>query len=143
MIVAALLPSGVSFGQGSVSPIVSPWTEPLNFAQQPTTVSYAPRMICDAYQNLHVFWLERDAKSATLFYRNDVGGEWSQPFDIVAADAILNFSIALDKNNVLHLLWVDRFPDGILYYSSAPLAYAWNARYWSKPLCWPMGCPPM
>ena len=94
----------------------------MNFAQQPKTTSYAPRMICDPYQNLHVFWLEPNTSSATLFYRNDVGGKWSQPLDLVASDAILNFSIALDKNDVLHLLWVNRFPMGpLLFVCSACL----------------------
>jgi hypothetical protein len=111
-----------------------PWDKPINFSQLPDTVSYAPQMLCDWHQNLHIFWLERDEQSATLFYRNNVNGGWSQPFDILLSDVIANFSVALDKNDILHMVFLDRNRGGVLSYTSAPLYYAWNARAWSHPV---------
>lgn len=110
------------------------WTLPVNFSQQPETVSYAPQVLCDRYQNVHIFWLERDDQSATLFYRNDREGVWSQAFDIIIAKAIANFSIAVDSDDVLHLVYLDRARNGVLYYTAAPLYYAWNAQYWMRPV---------
>jgi hypothetical protein len=112
----------------------TPWSVPENFSQQPDGYSEAPTVMCDQYQNAHVFWMERLDNNATsvLYYRNNVGGTWTPPLDVVIAGPMLGMSAVLTPDNTAHVIWQTAYR-GDVYYTQAPLAEAADAKAWQPP----------
>lgn len=102
----------------------SGWSTPINFSRQPDSYSSASNIICDRYQNLHVFWGENldqnGAPLSILFYKNDVGGTWSQPLDLFITTRFEHVHSAITTDNLIHLIWSDS--DHQVIYSSAHLS---------------------
>jgi hypothetical protein len=87
--------------------------------------------VCDPYQNLHIFWLDNGDEDSAIYYRNDLGDEWSPPRDIIVAPDYLNYDlIAMTANDSLHLAW--RGSAGGLYYTGSPIATAADPLSWSR-----------
>ncbi|MCJ7661423.1 MAG: glycoside hydrolase, partial [Anaerolineales bacterium] len=102
-----------------------------------------PLILCDQYQNTHILWSDRFEES-TLYYMNDISGDWSAPIDVITnADAIrlmIKLSAVIDDNtDILHVLWADQWIKGGLHYSQAPISEANNPRAWMNPVPLAMG----
>jgi hypothetical protein len=124
--------------------VVGSWSEPSDITDDVTVNWRAyPLAVCDRFQNVHILWADnitdgtsRRGMTAALYYRNDIGGTFSAPKDVlVTRDTNIHFpAVALSTlNDTLHLIWVNT-PNGTLYYSSVPLALAGDARAWNPPL---------
>jgi hypothetical protein len=82
-------------------------------------------------QNLHIFWLDNGDEDSAIYYRSDLGDEWSPPQDVIVAPDNPNYDlVALTANDSLHLAW--RGAAGGLYYSGSPIATAANPSSWSQ-----------
>jgi hypothetical protein len=93
-------------------------------------------VICDAGQNVHILWGKGHDDGADIYYRTDAGGSLSQPNSVLARpdEVAIALSAAVSlPSSILHLVWQNRYIRGDVYYSSAPLAEAWDARAWSEP----------
>jgi hypothetical protein len=127
--------SSVMFAQGT-SPI---WRNPVDLTQSSTSRNALfPLVLCDQYQNTHILWSDRFEES-TLYYMNDISGDWSAPSDVIAiGDDIRNMlklsAVIDDKSDVLHVLWVDQWIKGVLHYSQVHISEAGNPRAWTKPV---------
>jgi hypothetical protein len=112
------------------------WSTPINFSQQPDTYSSGPSILCDRYQNLHAFWGERldttGAPKSDLFYKNDAGGAWSQPVDVLVTTRFEEVHAAITPDNLVHLVWTNT--DLETTYIHAPLSAATEIRAWAKPV---------
>lgn len=124
--------SGISFAQQATSS----WTLPADITQQPASVWRGfPVAICDPYQNLHLFWADIKDTGSAIFYRNDVGGNWSIPNDVLLSDPNVYF-LAVDLSpidNTFHMTWSNRQGAATLYYSRASLANAGHLKAWTTP----------
>jgi hypothetical protein len=95
-----------------------------------------PAMVCDQYQNLHVFWADNTDEGAAVYYRNDINNELSNPEDVVSVpDPRIHYLKAAinNKTDTLLLTWVSLSP-GTLYFSQAPLYDASLAKTWLYPV---------
>ena len=93
-------------------------------------------LLCDPYQNLHIFWGKGQADGSEIYYRTDKEGSLSAPTDVLATfDSLaVNLSVALtEQDNFIHLVWADQYTQGTIYYSRAPLADAQDPRAWDTP----------
>jgi hypothetical protein len=93
-------------------------------------------LVCDAYQNLHIFWGKGHVGGSEIYYRTDQDGSLSYPMDVLATsnELAVGLSVAVTaSDNIVHLVWKDRYIQGSVYYSRAPLADAMNARSWDEP----------
>jgi hypothetical protein len=126
--------SGIHAQQNSIL-----WSKPIDLTQtSSSTNALFPVILCDQYQNTHILWADRNDFS-TIFYMNDAYGEWSAPIDVIvnseANQLMIRLSAAISNNNdMLHLLWVDQWFYGRLYYSHVPLSRANDARAWMPPI---------
>jgi len=68
-----------------------------------------------------------------IFYRNNVGGTWSEPIDIQVAEVNNDLSVVITKQNTVHLAWTDS-SSRQLFYTQAPLYYANRVKSWAKPI---------
>ncbi len=136
----ALLLLGIFFFQntGIFAQVTSPiWRNPIDMTQSSTSSNALyPLILCDKYQNTHILWSDRFEESA-LYYMNDLSGDWSAPMDVITnADDIrlmIKLSAVIDDNSdILHVLWVDQWIKGVLYYSQVPISEASNTRAWMK-----------
>lgn len=108
------------------------WSTPLNFSQHPNTFSDVPILLCDPYQNVHVFWVEREGPNAAIFTRNDVGGTWSNPVAALVTGTVVELAGVIAVNDTAHLLWTTAVR-GALTYSRAPLSRTADAKGWETP----------
>ena len=138
----ALLLLGIFFLQSTtiLAQVTSPiWRNPIDMTQSSTSSNALyPLILCDKYQNTHVIWSDRVEESA-LYYMNDISGDWSAPMDVITNGDDIRLMIKLsavidDNTDILHVLWVDQWIKGVLYYSQVPLSQASNPRAWSKPI---------
>ena len=136
----ALLLLGIFFFQNTeiFAQVTSPiWRNPIDMTQSSTSSNALyPLVLCDKYQNTHILWSDRFEESA-LYYMNDLSGDWSAPMDVFTnADDIrlmIKLSAVIDDNSdILHVLWVDQWIKGVLYYSQVPISEASNPRAWMK-----------
>ncbi|MBN2391116.1 MAG: exo-alpha-sialidase [Anaerolineae bacterium] len=113
------------------------WSKSVDITQPSySDVSAFGILLCDQYQNVHLLWSHLADDGAAIFYRNDVEGSWGSPIDVLAfTDPVAVYLDAAisDVNNTLHLVWQNAYLGGDLYYSSASLPDADNARSWSQP----------
>jgi hypothetical protein len=115
------------------------WSNPIDMTRtSSSTDALFPVVLCDQYQNTHILWADR-SDFPTLYYMSDALGEWSAPIDVITNsnqnNLIIRLSSVIDDNqDVLHLLWVDLWIKGVLYYSQVPLYDATNPRAWMKPI---------
>jgi hypothetical protein len=118
------------------------WSKPVDVTQGVNRNWHAyPIGICDQYQNLHIFWAdnysskaEKGDPTAALFYRNDISGTLSPPKDVfLTGDQNIHFpEVAISKvDDTFHFTWVNT-PNGILYYTSVPIAAAGNSKAWTQ-----------
>ena len=132
LIIFIFLEFPYAFARGQTSG----WTTPINFSEQPDTYSNVPNILCDPYQNLHVFWGERldldGAPLSILFYRNDVGGVWSKPLDLLITDRFEDLHAAITPDDLVHLVWTNNAHN--LMYFRAPLSATTQVRQWGKPV---------
>ena len=133
---------GFMFGFNTViyAQVTSPiWTYPIDMTQSSTSHNTLyPVILCDQYQNTHLLWSNRFDSSA-IYYMNDTSGEWSAQIDVMTEpdpnNLMIKLSAAISNNNdMLHLLWVDKWLHGGLYYSHVPLSMANDARAWMAPM---------
>ena len=81
-------------------------------------------MVTDEYGYMHVFWGESgfpDERMIIQHTRYD-GEKWSLPIDIYSTqpgDSIGVISAAVDKGDILHLIWSEGFGRGPVYYMNA------------------------
>lgn len=113
------------------------WSHPIDITQPSSSeVGSWGALACDQYQNTHLFWSDMDPESSAIYYRNNIGGNWSPPVDIVVNPKHSALRLAVDispKTDTVHLIWVDRELRADLYYSQAPLSHAKDPRAWSEP----------
>jgi hypothetical protein len=112
------------------------WTTPIDFSKDPETYSVAPLLLCDPYQNVRVFWVEKvnsQATAAVFYYRDDTAGEWSEPVELLNVPNLFYLSGAITTHDILHLMWITRDGLGDLVYSHAPLSEAGYLRGWTSP----------
>jgi hypothetical protein len=111
------------------------WSIPINFSQQPDTYSSVPNILCDRYQNLHVFWGERLEQNgyplSILFYKNNVRGRWSQPLDLLITTRFEEVHSAITPDNKIHLFWSNSNQE--VMYFRAPLGST-QVRQWGNPI---------
>lgn len=113
------------------------WSEPVDITQPSDSNPHAYGiLLCDPYQNVHLFWADLSEDGAAVFYRNDISESWSFPNDVLAMpDAViaeLAGDISTDTDTV-HLVWLSNYAEAALYYSQAPLLNADQAKSWSRP----------
>jgi hypothetical protein len=112
------------------------WSTPINFSQQPDTFSGVANIICDPYQILHVFWGEsldqNGVPKSVIFYKNDIGGGWSQPLDLLVTDRFDRLHSAITPDNLIHLVWSNNYNE--IMYMRAPLSETTHIRQWISPL---------
>lgn len=113
------------------------WDRPIDITQPSSSqVGQFVAMVCDQYQNLHIFWSDIDPSGAALYYRTDADGSWSTPVDVIMQPEhnLLRVNAAIsNKTDTLHLIWVDMYLGGNLYYSQVPIRSAGDVRAWSTP----------
>ena len=131
-ILGVLLAANSSSAQSS-----SQWSLPIDITQ-PSGSSQGSwgLLLCDQYQNTHIFWSGSLPDGDTLYYRNNINGGWSSPVDVVMIpdQYILRTAGAIsNKTDTIHLVWTEAEQTGGLYYSSAPLQSASDPRAWSTP----------
>lgn len=117
------------------------WSKPIDITQPSNRDWHLfGTVLCDKYQNTHLFWVDSTPDGAAIYYRNDANGEWSSPIDVIAVPYpnIVGLREAIDpKRDVVHLFWVDQWLGGQLFHAQAPLAQAGNPRAWSTPTVMP------
>jgi hypothetical protein len=132
---SALAALGPSLARGQAPGTA--WSAPLDVSlPQPDGDDLAPVLLCDDYQNMHLLWAKNHETGSAIYYRNDLTGEWSTPFDVVAvADpAMVRLSAAISRpNHTLHVIGQNSYIRGDVFYSSAPLAEAADTRAWERP----------
>jgi hypothetical protein len=137
-----LLLLGIFFFQstGILAQVTSPiWRNPIDMTQSSTSSNALfPLVLCDQYQNTHILWSDRFEESA-LYYMNDLSGDWSAPMDVITNGDDIRLMIKLsavidDNTDILHVLWVDQWIKGTLFYSQVPISEASNPRAWMKPV---------
>lgn len=115
----------------------SAWSDPVDIAQGASAGrDMFGVLVCDNHQNLHVLWGKGSKHGSEIFYRNDRGGEWSQPLDVIATSRreAIRLSVALaEPQQILHVIWQNAWVGGDLLYSRAPLSQAENPRAWEAP----------
>jgi hypothetical protein len=115
------------------------WSNPIDMTQTSnSTNALFSAILCDQNQNTHLLWADR-FEFSTIYYMNDALGEWSAPIDVIANSdtnyLMIRLSAGISNNNdMLHLLWVDQWIHGRLYYSHVPLSKANDARAWMAPI---------
>ena len=113
------------------------WSHPIDITRpSDSQVGLWGALACDQYQNTHLFWSDMDPDNAAIYYRNNVGGNWSPPVDIIVNPKHSALRLGVDispKTDTVQLIWVDRELRADLYYSQAPLAHATDPRAWSEP----------
>ncbi len=113
------------------------WSQPTDMTEASTATSgLFPVLLCDQYQNTHLLWTDRSEDGAAIFYRHDRDGSWSVPMDILAlSDPVMTRLSAaiLGQNDTIHIVWINDWDRGDLYYSQASLHDAHNPRAWSPP----------
>ncbi len=97
-----------------------------------------PKLVCDQYDNVHLFYgaLPEPGLPADIYYRTDAGNAWSEPANIIAVQepvAIRFDAVISPDTDMFHLIWMNAWINGQLYYSHAPLASASDPRAWSTP----------
>ena len=113
------------------------WSTPVDITDEVTeNVHIHGLAICDPYENLHIFWVDRvpGEDGDAIFYRNNIDGVFSPPNDILKVNLFHIFypDVTISpKTNTIHLTWVNS--DGSLFYSSAPLIDAYDAKAWEPP----------
>lgn len=118
------------------------WTTPYRLSTENSEAAEAALAV-DNYGYVHAFWPEQkpDTRSTIEYARFD-GETWSIPNDIhVTApdDLINNISVAIDNNNILHVVWTEGLA-GRTMYTSAPAYQTSTAKNWPKALR--LGLPP-
>jgi hypothetical protein len=113
------------------------WSHPIDITRpSDSEIGLWGALACDQYQNTHLFWSDMDPDNTAIYYRNNIGGNWSSPIDILVnpKHSALRLGAAVsNKTDTAHLIWVDRELRADLYYSQAPLAHAGDPRAWSAP----------
>ena len=113
------------------------WSHPIDITRpSDSEIGLWGTLACDQYQNTHLFWSDMDPEDSAIYYRNNVGGNWSPPMDVLVnpKHSALRLAVAIsNKTDTVHLIWVDRELRADLYYSQAPLAEAGDPRAWSEP----------
>jgi hypothetical protein len=127
--------AGGSTWRGQTANLV--WTNPVDITGGVSVnTNQYDTLACDPYQNVHLFWADQSEYGAAIFYRNNAGGDWSFPSDILAVrDTNVNYlrsAISTDPDMV-HLSWVNLTFNGVMYYSNASLSKAGEPSEWLPP----------
>lgn len=117
---------------------VTEWSKPIDITQPSSSEggSYGV-LVCDQYQNVHLWWANSKDDGAAIFYRNDIGNDWSAPLDVLAvpyATIAELYATISESDDVVHLIWQDAFIRGDVYYSQVSLPNAADPRAWLPPL---------
>lgn len=93
-----------------------------------------PVPVADPWGQLHLLWADADGY---IWYAKRTDEVWTQPIEIIANpghNPAAGLDATVDGNGRLHLIWRDGGTGGALYYASAPVQYAGNARFWREPV---------
>lgn len=127
----------LAFSPAAAQGTVSEWSRPIDITQpSSSTLSAFGIVLCDGYQNVHLFWADLSEEDAAIYYRNDVRDVWSIPLDVLVMPGSVVAELAGDiaqDSDVVHLVWMNQYYDADLYYAYAPLYAADQPRAWSKP----------
>lgn len=101
-----------------------------------------PVMVVDSAGTVHAFNSGRipDSEDTAVYYRTwTLADSWSSPVDIMLSPEsgpIRVQDVEIDENNQLHMLFFAGNPPqtGNIYYTTAPVWQAGNARAWSAPV---------
>ncbi len=113
------------------------WSTPIDITQRSASATGSFGMLlCDQYQNTHVFWVEQGTKDSLLYHRDDAVGDWSEPRDILFFPGTMMLPVVAltDSNDTVHLIWLNRPISGDVYYSSSPLSRVDQPNAWSSPV---------
>jgi hypothetical protein len=119
------------------------WSYPLPISPQ-GEFGFQPILVSDSTGVLHAFWssdLSEDPYlPRAIYYARYVGGEWTQPLDILISPNGLDvyaLRSVIDRAGRIHLFWstpAERSPFGPIYHSSAPVAEAGVMHSWQTPV---------
>jgi hypothetical protein len=93
-------------------------------------------LVCDPYQNLHIFWQEDKGELGnSIYYMNDLAGFLTPALDIYYSTHRINYNslIATGNNHGLYLLWIDDITWELLF-GRADISAAYDARSWQPPV---------
>jgi hypothetical protein len=135
-ILLIILSYSSSTAQISIQPVR--WGLPITIPSPQGSSSWFPNLAVDSRGNVHFVWCEtyatENGEQESIYYSVWNGSQWSQYIDIVspAADIRRN-SFAIDKYDVLHLSYIDSYPNNPyrLGYTSVEAGRAFSAGNWS------------
>lgn len=120
------------------------WSQPFNISGPGEDVATDPFLLADPAGYAHLFWAQRFnqdfGEPDTLMYAQWDGREWSSPIDIFLTSSPLlpgmHYPTAvIDEEGYIHMIWIDQnWPSYALYYSSAHVTEARNAKAWQEPV---------
>lgn len=93
-------------------------------------------LLCDRQENVHLLWSHLSPQGALLLYQNDFTGDLSSPVDVIAfsGNTLIRTSAAIsDYDDVLHVIWQDRYIGANVYYSQVQLNQTNNPYAWQAP----------
>lgn len=114
------------------------WSRPIDVTEPSGADLHTfPVLQCDQHQNAYVLWADLADEGAAIFLRNDQTGTWSEPVDVIATPFPVVFGLngaISNQDNTLHLIWINAYIGGDLYYSQSLLSETGNHKGWSDPL---------
>jgi len=93
-----------------------------------------PVPIADPWGQLHLFWADADRY---IWYTRRTETGWLQPREVLAnpgRNPAAGLDTAIDTRGRLHLIWRDGSTGNALYYASAFVQQADDARFWTAPV---------
>jgi archaellum component FlaF (FlaF/FlaG flagellin family) len=123
-----------TFNQIRYSKYSSSWSAPINITTVSTTGQYAPSIAIDSNDYVHVVWYGQPASlTANTIRYSKYTTSWSAPINISNEGLPQEHpSIAIDKNDYIHVVWDGNHAGSIIYYQIRYSYY--KPSVWSKPV---------
>lgn len=112
---------------------LSPVWEPPRPINDQCCAAY-PVPIADTWGQLHLLWADADGY---IWYTRRTDTGWLQPREVLAnpgRNPAAGLDAAVDTTGRLHLIWRDGSTGNALYYASAFVQHADDARFWTAPV---------
>lgn len=93
-------------------------------------------LVCDPYQNLHIFWEEDQGEQGnSIYYVNDISGTLTSPLDIYYSPHQIYYNNLVAAANLsgLFLAWMDGVTWDLVF-AMSKISSAYDARSWSAPI---------
>lgn len=90
------------------------WTTPVNISKNPQSNSFIPKIVVDTHGNQFFFWSEANFGTSVpstfeLFFSKYENGSFTTPVPVfgprILPNSAFSFDIAIDKQNVIHLVY--------------------------------------